>query len=486
MSQQSVAIGNPIRKYFAIISVLLAVLVGLLFAYFMLTKPPVSRSAKEQDDFRHLFSIYGFEGDLLRRPSGVALDSMGRIFVADTGKQRVLVFDQSGNFVAQFGDQGQGEYKIKDPISVATTLNGQIFVLSKTAKKIVVYNSLFKPVNEIGFSESPLSMTIHDNKLYVTTVSGIMIGDLEGNLITTLGKSGTAPGEFQLPAGIAVDKNGSMYVADSLNYRVQALNKDGEPLWQYGKPLPSGQAMKYQGKDRKFGLPASIALDDNGYLYVVDGLNSELVVLNTKGELIETIGDIGHDDGFFYYPAGIAYAGQGKVALADKYNDRVQVFQVPFATPTSAKIFAWAPYLLLLLPVLLLWLFLRPRLQVIASEDFIRAAINDNIATDLEQAFDKLIVVPEAVGNLGDRLPAKLNLIPKPISDSEVERISSDSGLPKDQVAALALARNIKGKKVLLTGSPAVESAAKALNLATMSYDEFKDTYKGHSGRKEA
>jgi len=485
LSQQSVAVGGSLRKYFVFIAILLAALIALLFVYFILTKPPISKSAKKQDDFKHMFSIYGFEGDLLRRPSGVALDSQGRIFVADTSKNRVAVFDQGGNYVTQFGDPGKEEFQLRHPISVATAPDGRVFVLSKTLKKIVVYNSLFQPMNEIGFDDWPLSMTIHDQKLYVTTRGGIMIGDLEGNLITTYGKRGRAPGEFQYPSGITIDQDGNLYVADSQNYRVQALNKDGEPLWQYGKPLPPGEAVMFQGKDRKFGLPASIALSDNGHLFVVDGLNSEIVVLNTKGEVIETIGDIGHDDGFFYYPAGIAYAGQGKLVLADKFNDRVQVFQVPFAAPASARYFAWMPYLLLLLLPFILWLLLRSRLQIVASEDFLQAALNNNTADELSRAFKGLIVAPQTFEDLRNRLPEKLKMLQRPVSDQELENMSSHEGLSGSQMAALALAKSAKGKKVLLTDSQALKKAAEQLNIATMSYGDFEEAYNIQAAGKE-
>jgi DNA-binding beta-propeller fold protein YncE len=330
---------------------LLLILIALLLFYFMISRPAISRNASSQKDFKTLFSIYGFEGDLLRRPSGVALDGQGRIFVADTGKQRVVVFDENGKYVTQFGDPGTGRFKIKDPIAVSIAPDNSIFVLSKTLKKIVKYDAQYKPIHEINFGESPLAMTIHDRKIYVTTIGGIMIGDLAGNLITSFGSRGKAPGQFDLPGGITVGPNGNIYVADSMNYRVQALTKDGNPLWQYGKPLPSKNPMMYQGADRKFGMPASIALDDNGHLYVVDGLSCEIDVLDTNGKFIEKIGDIGHDDGFFYYPDGITYAGNGNVVLADKFNDRVQVFRVPISTSAVASAFDWAPYTLSLIHI---------------------------------------------------------------------------------------------------------------------------------------
>ncbi len=54
---------------------------------------------------------------------------------------------------------------------------------------------------------------------------------------------------------MAVDEDGNIYVADSFNYRVQALSKAGKVLWVYGNPIPPDKAIQFQGADRKFGLP---------------------------------------------------------------------------------------------------------------------------------------------------------------------------------------------------------------------------------------
>ncbi len=72
-------------------------------------------------------------------------------------------------------------------------------------------------------------------------------------------------------------------------------------------------------------------------------------MLNADGEFIQKIGDVGHDDGTFYYPDGIDYS-DGKLVVADKFNDRVEVFNVP-RTGVAAFIPA-APWLLM--PLLLL------------------------------------------------------------------------------------------------------------------------------------
>ena len=186
-----------------------------------------------------------------------------------------------------------------------------------------------------------------------------------------------------------------MYVADSFNYRVQAISKAGKVLWTYGSPLPADKAVQYQGPDRKFGLPASITRDDNGNLYVVDGVNSELVMLNEQGEFVQKIGDVGHDDGTFYYPDGIDYS-DGKLVVADKFNDRVEVFSVPRTGVAAFLPFApWLLLPLLLLAGLIAYLLLR-RDHYVPTPEFVGRMAADSVhGADVAKAVKSLFVPAE-------------------------------------------------------------------------------------------
>jgi DNA-binding beta-propeller fold protein YncE len=357
--------------------VLLLLVGGVGALYWSLTRPPALKEVTQRDR-RFLFSIYGYEGDLLRRPSGVAVGPNGRIYVADTGKKRVVVFEPDGTFVTAYGEIGQEPLKLWEPLGVAVAPDGRSYVLDKSQKKIVFYDSTYTPVKEVVLNEeAPLSVTVANDLLFVTTESGIVISDLDGNLQTGYVKRGKKPGEFDRPGGVAVAPDGTLYVADSLNYRVQAISPQGKPLWQYGKPLPEGATRNMtQDTGQAFGLPASIALDERGYLYVSDGLNSEVVVLTTDGELVERIGDVGHDDGKFYYPDGIAYS-DGRIVVADKYNDRVEVFSVP--RPGAAQWAPWVPWVLLALalPLLLVPFLLRRRTRYVVTPAFLEQLAAD-------------------------------------------------------------------------------------------------------------
>ncbi len=368
---------------------------------------------------------------------------------------------------------------------VAVAPDGRTYVLTKSLKKIVIYNPQRKPIKEIKFDWQPTSLAVRDNYLYVTTRRGVMIGDLDGRLLTTFGKWGKAPGEFDLPGGIVVGDDGKIYVADSLNYRVQALTKDGKPIWQYGKPLPESGAIQYRGSDRKFGLPASIALDQNGHLYVVDGLSSEIVVLEANsGKYVRTIGDIGQDDGFFYYPDGIAYAGGGTLVIADKFNDRVQVFRVPMALTPLDRAIGWLPYALIALALPILWLLLRPKMRVVASRDFLERALRENYGEELAGAFKKLYVDPSTLSAIKGTAPPKLKLVEKASLNEEAKKIADEFGLDEGDAAALALVKGLRGKRVLLAEKEAVRKAAEELDLVALSFDEFAEMLREQSPKR--
>ncbi len=450
-----------------------AILLVLLFVsacfYWNLTRP--ADFAGESGEGDYLFSIYGFEGDLLRRPSSVGIADNGDIFVADTGKRRIVVFDEDGNFVRVYGDAGQEELQIWEPIDVAVASDGRSYVLDKGQKKVVIYDSAYQANGVITFEEEyPLSITIEDDQLFLTTESGVLVGDLDGNLATGYVAWGKEPGMFDKPGGVAVDEDGTLFVADSFNYRVQALSTQGEPLWQYGEPIPPGEAIGFT--DRKFGLPASIAVDEAGYLYVVDGTNSEVVVLTPEGEFQETIGGVGHDDGMFYYPDGIDY-NEGVIVVADKFNDRVEVFRTPTASVFS-QIAGLLPWLLPLLLIPLLFLLLRRRPKYVVNTDFVETMHADVEGDKVAKALKRVFAAPElvAVGETYENLDVDWKAV-DPDAD-EVARLRQDYALDEISAENLYAATALRGRRVLLTDDMALRRAAKEIDVPSMTYGEIK------------
>lgn len=141
-----------------------------------------------------------------------------------------------------------------------------------------------------------------------------------GNFILLWGNFGAANGNFNNPTGIACDAKGDVYVADTNNHRIQKF--DGK-LGHY--------LMKFGGRgngEGQLNAPWGIAVDRvRGYLYVVDSANFRVQKFDQDGEFIMQWGSFGNNDGQFYFARGIAVdQADGAVYVVDMGNHRIQKF----------------------------------------------------------------------------------------------------------------------------------------------------------------
>lgn len=137
--------------------------------------------------------------------------------------------------------------------------------------------------------------------------------------------TGNAPlGFFNEPWGIAVGPDGSVYVADTWNHRIQKFTSEGKAvkMWgQYGQPLPEDPTTQ-----AAFWGPRGVAVDSNGHVYVADTGNKRIAVFDSDGNYITAFGTAGFDPGQFDEPVGVAVAGDGTVYVTDTWNQRIQSF----------------------------------------------------------------------------------------------------------------------------------------------------------------
>ncbi len=150
--------------------------------------------------------------------------------------------------------------------------------------------------------------------------------DPAGTLINFWGsKSGAdatqaATGQFNEPWGVAVGPDGSVYVADTWNFRIQKFSPDGTFLKAWGSS---------SGSDPNFNLygPRAVAVDSQGRVFVADTGNKRIVIYDSEGNFLDKIGTGGFDSGQFDEPVGVAIGPDGRLYVADTWNRRVQVFQ---------------------------------------------------------------------------------------------------------------------------------------------------------------
>jgi streptogramin lyase len=213
-------------------------------------------------------------------PRGIAVDSDGNIYVADTNNDRIQKFDSDGNFITKWGSYGSGDSEFNEPWGVAVDSDGNVYVADKSNHRIQKFDS-------------------------------------SGNHLATWGSYGSGNGEFNRPRGVAVDSDGNIYVADTNNYRIQKLDSNGGFITKWGT---------FGFGDAQFWFTGDVAVDSGGNVYVADSWNDRIQKFDSSGNHLATWGSYGSGNGEFYDPWGVAVDSDGNVYVADSSNDRIQKF----------------------------------------------------------------------------------------------------------------------------------------------------------------
>ena len=182
-----------------------------------------------------------------------------------------------------------------------------------------------KPNAEFG---APSKMAVDkDGNIYVSDLVNARIMKLspEGEILASWGENGYDDGQFKWPCGIAVDKFGCIYVADSGNYRIQKFDSDGNFLTKWGSKGYVFGTENYKDPSR-FKRPLDVAVDDSGYVYVVDAGKHCVCKFSSDGDPICKWGEKGSRQGQFRTPTSIAIDKSGNIYVADGENHRIQKF----------------------------------------------------------------------------------------------------------------------------------------------------------------
>lgn len=217
-------------------------------------------------------------GGSLTKPSGIAIDLKGRVYVVDSSDPYVRVFDSKGVFVKEFCNI-QGKEGGLQGIAVDST--GLIYLSDITNACIQVFQSelglWMRKIDCKGKAEADLQLPSgiaidRANQLYCADygASRIFVFNKSGNLLRSFGSKGNGPGQFNVPRSVAVDKNDKIYVLDSLNHRIQVFGPTGNLFYIFG-----GRG----SEPGKFIGPSDISIDpENNFLYVADKGNQRIQV----------------------------------------------------------------------------------------------------------------------------------------------------------------------------------------------------------------
>ena len=244
----------------------------------------------------------------LKKPVNLDVDDDGSIYVADTGRNEIVVYDPDGNYVGAFGKDlekaklvGVGVYG--PYLYVPDFSTSEIRVLDK--KTGVQVNSLGKGSDPTTSVVLPTNIAVDKSGLIYVSNTGtgnIMLLDRDGNVLKKLGKMGDSFSEFVRPRGVAIDDAGRVYVVDAGHANVQIFDKEGHLLTFFGNPDPKLEA-------GTLNLPAGIAVSSDNLQFfqkmAAPGFKLETVifVVNQYGIPSVSIFGLGEKEGAKKQPA---------------------------------------------------------------------------------------------------------------------------------------------------------------------------------------
>jgi streptogramin lyase len=244
-------------------------------------------------------------------PAGLAADSAGNVYVADTGNNAIRKVTPAGTVSTLAG----GGFGSADGTGSAAQFNRPTGVAVDSAGNVYVADT--------------------DNHTIRKVSPGGAVSTLAGLAGFTGFRNGMgSDARFDGPTGVAVDDAGYVYVADSQNHLIRIINPDGVTGTVAGIPFPPGNE-DASAEQARFNAPRGVAVDRLGNIYVADSANNTIRRISAgSGRSVTTLagspGDApGNGDGRgrgarFHYPTGVAIDPAGNVYAADLKNSAIR------------------------------------------------------------------------------------------------------------------------------------------------------------------
>lgn len=159
---------------------------------------------------------------------------------------------------------------------------------------------------------SPFGTHADGDRIYVTDIAyrEVYVFDKKKNKVITI--EGSKKEKFLYPVDVITDKNGNIYISDSVMAKVFVFDEEGD--------------FSYNISFKELQRPVGLAISADGQkLYIVDALSSQIHVTTPKGKYLGAIGKKGNGDGEFNRPTFMDVGSDGKLYVSDSMNHRVQI-----------------------------------------------------------------------------------------------------------------------------------------------------------------
>ncbi len=289
------------------------------------------------------------------QPRGIAVNSGdGSIYVVDSANGRVQKFDASGSFSGAWGGPDstvsfQVTAEGLGPTGIEVSFDGLILVADTWNHRVVVLNNDGQVVREFGsFGDTldaqvatdlpgqffgPRDIATTANEIYVVDTGNerVQVFTPDGTFVRAWGGHGSDPSQFIEPVGIAVGPDDRVYVADSGNARISVFARDGTPLAQW--PVEAWQVQAY--------FEPYLAFDQYGTLYATSSGTGTVEMFDIEGNYLGSLVTAGSES--METPIGIALAIDNTMRVTDRSVSAVMAIpieippELPFddATPLA-------------------------------------------------------------------------------------------------------------------------------------------------------
>ena len=269
----------------------------------------------------------------LFRPTGIAISPRGTVYVADTGNDRIQVFDRDGAYLRAFGSTGDAPGQFRRPMDLDIDGEGRVYVAELGGDRVQVFTGQGEWLQTIRGEETEAGPFDGAAGVWVAPAGDVFVADFyndrvvhfgpEGSLRGSVGQSGRLlPGRLHYPTDVE-GLDGLVVVGDAYNHRVQGFAPDGAARWRLGSPFGLGIPGSWSGW---FRVAVGIATDVVGRLYVADFKNHRIQVFDRGRDLVTVFGHRGSVPGAFEHPTDLDIAPDGRIYVVDFGNDRIQVF----------------------------------------------------------------------------------------------------------------------------------------------------------------
>ncbi len=165
-------------------------------------------------------------------PNDLAFGRAGEIYITQghgKGESRVLKFDADGNFISTWGGEGSGPGQFNVPHSIVADTKGLLYVADRSNQRIQVFDADGKYLRETSHPGTPCGLCLCGDQKHIMMAHGhtgkIMKLDLNCKVLGASGGQGKGPHQYGEAHFLALDRKENIYVADTLNWRVQKLVK---------------------------------------------------------------------------------------------------------------------------------------------------------------------------------------------------------------------------------------------------------------------